>query len=607
MSINADVHTQGQGVEALIESAGRVAGAMQRQDLAARLKLSRNRVARPDTVIAVVGEFKRGKSSLVNGLLGLQICPVDDDIATATVTVLRHGNGPAIAWRNREGTRVREEIDSENLPALLTARGHGTQDGQVDLVEIQLENALLARGLTLVDTPGVGSLALGTSAATIGYLHVADALLFVTDASAPVSAAEIEFLRAAAEICPAVLVVVTKTDLYPEWSHVLDNDAATFDEMGGIMHISPVSSVLRNLAFERRDASLNEESGYPYLLDAVASHVLAPAKSRATARALADVSVAVEQLRSALLTEEQALLDPSNTATQVEKLRAEGERLERLRNWGGRWSTLMNDEFADLVASVDHRFRQAIRRANRYADEAIEASDPGETWDEIADETRRRMAEAAVRVVRELEAGADAITIQIVEVLQEDGIRLDAALGRATPVAVGNLWTAQPPEVRFLMEHAATGWASLRGAQGGILVIGMLGGLAGVVLSTGMLVGIGALFGGKQLFEERKRQVTTRRQKARTTIRQFLDDVQFEVAKSMRDLSRELQRQLRDHFSQRIGEVVRSCATTADALQKALQRDEGERTRRIAEVRSELATLARIQDQRDELLRESAL
>jgi hypothetical protein len=197
-------------------------------------------------------------------------------------------------------------------------------------------------------------------------------------------------------------------------------------------------------------------------------------------------------------------------------------------------------------------------------------------------------------VVKDLESGADAIAARITELLREEDLSFGPIAGRASPTDVAGLWSARAPEMRYVMDNAATGWASLRGAQGGILVFGMLSSLAGLSLTTGAMVGVGLLFGGKQVFEERKRQVTQRRQKARNGIRQFLDDVQFEVGKSMRDLSRELQRQLRDYFTERISESVRACVTTTEALQKGLQQDEEARRARMAQIRQQMERLAGI-------------
>ena len=59
--------------------------------------------------IVVAGEFKQGKSSLVNALVGAPVCPVDDDAATAVPTFVRHGE-KAGASCLRDGERPREAI-----------------------------------------------------------------------------------------------------------------------------------------------------------------------------------------------------------------------------------------------------------------------------------------------------------------------------------------------------------------------------------------------------------------------------------------------------------------------------------------------------------------
>lgn len=592
MASAAAERSPGQSVESILDDVARIALRQGRDDLAARLAAGRDRLGRPETVIAVVGEFKRGKSSLVNGLLGQPVCPVDDDIATAKLTLLRHGPAPLVALRRDDGSIVSTAYSLDDIPGLVTERTSAEAGEPPGYLEIALNNPFLARGLVLVDTPGVGGLSTGYAGITLGYLHAADALLFATDASAPLTASELDFLKRAATVCPAVIVVLTKMDLHPEWRRVRDLDRAALAAEGLDVPLVPVSAVLRMEAFPRRDAAMNQESGYPALLNLLASRVLDPARERAKARALVDLAAALAQLGTALAAEEQALLDPSRVTGQVEQLNAERARLEHLRTAGARWQTILNDEFADLVSEVDHHFRQAIRAANRDADDAIEAVDPADNWDELAAGLRQQMAEASMNVVRELETGSDAIAARIVDVLREEDVALGTLSGRATPVEVGALWSARAPEARFVLESAATGWASLRGAQSGILVFGMLSSLAGLALTTGAMLGIGMLFGGKQLLDERKRQVTARRQKARTAVRQFLDDVQFEVGKSMRDLSRELQRQLRDHFGERIAESVRSCATTAEALQKSLQQDDTARRERLAAVRQDLGLLA---------------
>src|SRR5689334_4026835 len=80
-----------------------LADGLGRGDLAELIRVAVLRVSRPATVACVVGEFKQGKSSLVNAMLGKVICPVDDDLATAAITLVHYGERVQVAVRRREG------------------------------------------------------------------------------------------------------------------------------------------------------------------------------------------------------------------------------------------------------------------------------------------------------------------------------------------------------------------------------------------------------------------------------------------------------------------------------------------------------------------------
>jgi hypothetical protein len=567
-----------------------------RIDLATRIAAARDRVSRPETIIAVVGEFKQGKSSVVNGLLGENLCPVDDDIATAVLTVIHHGEPAVTIWRQTEEGLKGEAVGSDQLEAFTTEQSSPAERAGIALAEIRLPNPLLARGVALVDTPGVGGLSAGYAGLTLGYLHTADALLFVSDASAPLSGAELDFLKLSAEQCEKIILVLSKIDLFPEWRRIAEINREVLSVNGIAATVCPLSSALRSEAFSRMDAELNNESGYPELLNIIGESVLDPSRELAASRARIEALFVVDQLLAEITPELAALDDPDLAAGTIEALKSEQERLERLRAGSARWQILLNDQFGDLVADTDHRFRQRIRQISRQTDESIENGDPTEIWDDVIALLRDLVASASSGVIRELEAGSDIVGTRIVDLLKEESLAIDAALGRARPVDVSRLWSAAPPPQQALTEKAGMGWASLRGAQGGILVFGMLGSLAGIALSTGMMLGVGAIFGGKQIFEERRKQVTQRRQKARAAIRQFLDDVQFEVGKSTREVSRELQRQLRDHFAERIAESVRTCAAAAENLQRSAQQDESTRKQRTAELRQAIDALSAAQE-----------
>src|SRR3954471_19732576 len=129
-----------------------------REDLAGRLLAARRTLVDPGIHIVVAGEFKKGKSSLVNALLGATVCPVDDDVATAVPTYIRYGpQVEAELLLNGETVR-REPIPVEEVRRHVVLEGETADPGQVAGVEVRIPRNLLSSGLVVVDTPGVGGL-----------------------------------------------------------------------------------------------------------------------------------------------------------------------------------------------------------------------------------------------------------------------------------------------------------------------------------------------------------------------------------------------------------------------------------------------------------------
>src|ERR1700759_5796543 len=84
-----------------VELAVKAATAYQRPDLAARARQALQRLQNPRVRVLVVGEFKQGKSMLVNALLNAPICPIDDDISTSVPTVVRYAESPSVTLVRR--------------------------------------------------------------------------------------------------------------------------------------------------------------------------------------------------------------------------------------------------------------------------------------------------------------------------------------------------------------------------------------------------------------------------------------------------------------------------------------------------------------------------
>ncbi len=79
-----------------------------------------------------------------------------------------------------------------------------------------------------------------------------------------------------------------------------------------------------------------------------------------------------------------------------------------------------------------------------------------------------------------------------------------------------------------------------------------------LILASPLTLGIGAVFAGGQLLDAQRRRIAGRRQQARTSVRQFLDDVNLEIGQQLADAQRLVGRDLRDEFSERLAELQRT-------------------------------------------------
>ena len=162
--------------------------------------------------LAVVGQFKRGKSSLMNAILGRDLLPTGLLPLTSAITALCYGPKEKIVLR-RTGWVLDQEIALEELPNYVTEQGNpGNQKGVIE-ARIEMPVPFLRRGLYFVDTPGIGSTRQANTATTYDFLPHADAVFFVTSVEAPLSEAEETFLRDIQEYVRRLFVVVNKIDL----------------------------------------------------------------------------------------------------------------------------------------------------------------------------------------------------------------------------------------------------------------------------------------------------------------------------------------------------------------------------------------------------------
>lgn len=153
------------------------------------------RLVSNDVAVLVCGEFKRGKSSLVNALIGENLCPVDDCIATSSVSIIKYGTRAKVIRHFLDSSnQIATEIVDYNQIAQYT-KGSSVNIDNTIFLEIEIPSEKLKSGLCVIDTPGIGGLDARHLSLTSFALSKADCVLFVADSGEPMSASELDFIK----------------------------------------------------------------------------------------------------------------------------------------------------------------------------------------------------------------------------------------------------------------------------------------------------------------------------------------------------------------------------------------------------------------------------
>ena len=219
--------------------------------------------------VLVVGEAKRGKSTLVNALIGRDILPTDVDVATSQVFNIRASDREAYRLRFEDGS-VRE-IPPEDLPRYGSQIGPNAgmipaTDRIIRWIEVDASIRFLPKGVSVLDTPGLGSLYAGHAQITHRFVPEADAVIFVLESGQPVVDEDLKFIEQILTVTSNIFFVQTKIDRYSkeDWQDIQrrhqDILAAKFKGRLADTRVWPVSST--NL---RKAASADEKTEEAYL------------------------------------------------------------------------------------------------------------------------------------------------------------------------------------------------------------------------------------------------------------------------------------------------------------------------------------------------------
>ncbi len=211
--------------------------------------------------LVILGAFKRGKSSLINALLGQALLPTGIVPLTSVVTILGYGEELDLQVHFSNGET--RGISQAELPDYITEKGNPRNRKGVREVEIAYPSEYLKDGVRIIDTPGVGSVYSHNSEVTYNYLPQVDAAIFVVTVDPPLSAAEQEFLKDIREYVHKLFFVLNKIDYVeaPERQEALEFTAQVLQANLGTENLAifPMSAKL---------AMGGKSNGHPELLEA---------------------------------------------------------------------------------------------------------------------------------------------------------------------------------------------------------------------------------------------------------------------------------------------------------------------------------------------------
>lgn len=433
-------------VDSQLDRLAAIAGELDDRDLAGEATAERQRLLEARFFAACVGQFKRGKSTLINALVGEDVLPVGVIPVTSVVTILSYGQAPSATVRLASGET--RPISLEDIGDFVDERRNLHNTREALIVEVRLPSDILRDGLCLVDTPGLGSVHATNTEATRAFVPRIDVALIVVGPDPPISGAELELVRDVRRDVGELAVVLNKADqVSPEQLRevvtftreaigtAVDRPMERFFSVSALERLtnkaatrewSPFESYLRELSGTARERLVSHAGARAVkrLARRVAQEVAQ--RQDALRRPLAELEARVAGLRRALVDLDRSLIElrfrfdaaEANLGRRFELQRmqfiGDASRLhEHLRAW------------IDVQTASGHlRRKDAFEEASRLATRAVE-----QWFDNVEPEASRlyrettdRFVEAANDCIRRV--AAESADLDVDELPPEMGFRL---------------------------------------------------------------------------------------------------------------------------------------------------------------------------------------
>lgn len=387
--------------------------------------------------LAVLGQFKRGKSTFINALLGEKIVPTAVVPLTSIVTIIKYGPKVKVTVYFLDGSQ--KEITVKELEEYATERGNPGNEKKVKEIIIEHPSEFLKKGISLIDTPGIGSVYQHNTDVTYEFLPKLDAAIFLFTIDSPVAKNEYEFLKDVQDHAVKIFFVLNKID-YAEENDVkeaLNFTAEVLKEKLGDekIKIFPISAKIALEAKETCDEEKLKLSGLPEFISKLDEFItkekgkaLLLSSCNSTLRFLSklkfDIDLKMEAIKTPVEELERNINILKKKMEEIEKDKKdmlfifEGESKELLAHFNAEYEKFKNYEYPNLEKALEDYFtnntalplKELIEKSREYITEkTLEVID---SWKEGE---LKRLAGASGKITERLAKKVEKIITELQE------------------------------------------------------------------------------------------------------------------------------------------------------------------------------------------------
>lgn len=588
-----------------------------RKDITKTLQESAERFINGKLFVVIAGEFKQGKSSLINALINEQhLFPVDIDITTNLVSTITYGKSEKVTVVLGEpGKGKTKTITREEIPNYVTEQKNNKNQKQAQLLVIESPNPQLKEGLVLVDTPGVGGLNTEHTAISYAFIPNADVVIFVSQKT--MTAKELEFVEMINRHCQTFLFAITKKDV-GNYQEIIDSNreklSKTLNCAEETIKLIPVSSKTKLAYLKTQDQEDLADSNFTALETELWQILEQQRGSILSLRALADLGQALTQIKTPIEVKWSACQQSPEELVEIEQeVQEVQQRLQTLLKNNAIWNNKLNYGLQDIREEIFKTYRREMNEIYNQAEKDLD--DP-------------QILSNPEQLIGQLEVAIDSLAVKLSDQIGESASNLQQIIKQDTQLDINplknypltntennsylfnsekiqdsNLWEKTfniAQNATFKASVGTTLGATVGGTLGGVIgfLFGGVGAAPGALIGGQLgasLVGIGGFLTGlKQGFsnekEKNKRQVLVE-------IKKTIEQIQQQYSNSLKLTIKEIERAMQNELIIQIQQEKETCDRTLRSLKEAQKLTHEETARKIAELKPLLQRINHLEQQ----------